>query len=413
MNSLRVNSFLVAVWLLLALPLVGCKGSNPKKEAGNAISLTTMEGAKSIQLSQAGKQFFLRLTSSASWQLVADEKAFFTFTPSQGEKGEHSIVVAVEANKGKERKSTLTAKSTSGEAVATFAIAQQGASSTTPINPDDPVNPDDPINPDDPVNPDDPEKEKQPIYGDTTLLELPRLSGKKSDYFVTHRVNGGRVVNYSMEYNVEAYHTRWVCFSFDDETKQINTKRSNAWGWDPLVPSRYKVTRADFEKGVYARGHLVASHDRVFSREANIQTFYYTNMSPQRHEFNEGIWLQMERYVQGKGRSLRKGEMLYVAKGGTIRPDQIEARRSNNKIVVPKYYWMALLKKSGQEWSAMAFLVEHSQLEKVSRLLPYAISVDELEEFTGLDFFFNLPDEVENQVETQQPSKHLDVWGGL
>lgn len=77
-----------------------------------------------------------------------------------------------------------------------------------------------------------------------------------------------------------------------------------------------------------------------------MQTFYYTNMSPQRHSFNEGVWLQMEQVVQTWGRSLKQTDVLYVAKGGTIRPDQIESRRSNNKLVVPKYYWMALLKKT-------------------------------------------------------------------
>lgn len=111
------------------------------------------------------------------------------------------------------------------------------------------------------------------IQGDISLIELPRLSGKATDYFITHRVEGGKKVNYSLEYNVDAHHSRWVCFSFDAETKQINTGRSNAWGWDPQVPAEYEVYRNDFESRIFARGHLVASHDRVFSSEANMQTF--------------------------------------------------------------------------------------------------------------------------------------------
>ena len=35
------------------------------------------------------------------------------------------------------------------------------------------------------------------INGDTTLLELPRLAGGNSNYFVTHRASGR--VNYSFE----------------------------------------------------------------------------------------------------------------------------------------------------------------------------------------------------------------------
>ena len=136
-------------------------------------------------------------------------------------------------------------------------------------------------------------------------------------------------------------------------------------------------------------------------------------MSPQRHSFNEGVWLQMEQVVQTWGRSLKQTDVLYVAKGGTIRPDQIESRRSNNKLVVPKYYWMALLKKTKKGWSAIGLLAEHSKPSKVTRLQNQALSIDQLEEFTGLDFFFNLPDEVENRVEALDPQTILTEWPGL
>lgn len=252
------------------------------------------------------------------------------------------------------------------------------------------------------------------VLGDVKLLEMPQLSGNEADYYITHKVDNGKQVNYSLEYNVKAHHARWVCYSVDSYTAQRNVSRKNAWSWDPLVPSRYEVVNKDFDKGVFSRGHLVASGDRLFSRAANKQTFYYTNMSPQRFAFNAGIWKQMEQCVQDWGASLRGEDKLYIAKGGTIRADQIEAHRSGGKIVVPKYYWMAILRKEGSHWYSLAFLAEHSK-PKASRsgLKSYTLSVDELEQFTGLDLFHNLPNKIEDEVESQDPTGYIAHWPNL
>ena len=137
--------------------------------------------------------------------------------------------------------------------------------------------------------------EDEIINGDTTLLEMPRLAGGNANYYVTHRASGR--VTYSLEYDVTRLHARWVCFSFTPETAVKEVSRSEAWAWDPKVPARYN-TASFFRRSGYSRGHLVASEDRVYSPEANEQTFYYTNMSPQLQAHNAGIWHRLERRVQ-------------------------------------------------------------------------------------------------------------------
>ncbi len=386
-------SFL-GLFFSLCVGVVSCdpyrKPHEPHEQ--NTLLLTDKVGATISTVPAGGKQILLQLKSSSEWKLSLEGDSFVAFSPNEGGQGEFSLILTIAPNEGEERRAVLVARMQGKEgASARYTIVQQGKTShggSSLVG-------------------------EENIQGDISLIELPRLSGKATDYFITHRVESGKRVNYSLEYNVDAHHSRWVCFSFDAETKQINTGRSNAWGWDPQVPAEYEVYRNDFESRIFARGHLVASHDRVFSSEANMQTFYYTNMSPQRHSFNEGVWLQMEQVVQTWGRSLKQTDVLYVAKGGTIRPDQIESRRSNNKLVVPKYYWMALLKKTKKGWSAIGLLAEHSKPSKVTRLQNQALSIDQLEEFTGLDFFFNLPDEVENRVEALDPQTILTEWPGL
>ena len=248
------------------------------------------------------------------------------------------------------------------------------------------------------------------IRGDLSLLEAPRLSGRSSAYYITHRVEQGQRVNYSVEYDVAYHHPIWVCYSADDYTCQRRTSRTNAWGWDPFVPSQYQVTRSDFSG--YDRGHMVASADRLYSREANVQTFYYTNMSPQRNSFNVGVWLQLEQLVQEWARNRHLRDKLYVVKGGTLREGET-INITSGGIKVPRYYWMAILAKKGEHYQAIAFWPEHQKPAQVPRARTLAISIDLLEERTGLDLFHNLPDNIESKVEATKPSESLSLWPGI
>ncbi len=232
--------------------------------------------------------------------------------------------------------------------------------------------------------------------------ELPRPTGRSTDFVVTHRTEDGKIT-YSLEYDSERYHARWVAFTFDRESSVKNVKRTDAWSWDPQLPSRLN-TETLFRGSGYSRGHLVASEDRAYSTEANAQTFYYSNMSPQLQDHNGGIWARLENKVQAWGRDNRLRDVLYVAKGGTIADGQIEPERVKGKIVVPLYYWMALLSERNGEYHSIAFLTEHRKYEhSESNLQQLALSVNELEKFIGIDLFYNLPEDIQRRVEAERP----------
>lgn len=243
-------------------------------------------------------------------------------------------------------------------------------------------------------------------YKDTVRIEIPRLSesfANNEATFVAHYTIdnvGDSTRNYSMEYNYASNHTRWVAFTFYDKTAEVNTKRSNAWSTDPYLLD-YTDNTYDFRGSGYDRGHLVASADRLYSIPANEQTFYYSNMSPQINSFNGGIWASLENKVQGWGQLSAIRDTLYVVKGGTIRDDQVMGTIGESKIVIPKYYFMALLAKKGPVYKSIAFCFEHRAHPQPYSLTDYALSVEELEELTGIDFFHNLPDSIERLVEKQ------------
>lgn len=185
----------------------------------------------------------------------------------------------------------------------------------------------------------------------TGIVELPALRNGANDVFVTHYTtfNGQKVTSFSMEYDKSKKHSRWIAFRFDNQTKQQNVSRSDEpFDADPAIGSQYQRVQADFGKQGYDRGHLCASADRLYSREVNEQTFYYTNMSPQRNKFNTGIWLTLEGQVQSWGRSCTSSDTLYVVKGGTIdKEDQIRGYISNDrsKPFLDIIIWLCCLKK--------------------------------------------------------------------
>lgn len=249
----------------------------------------------------------------------------------------------------------------------------------------------------------------------TGIVELPALRNGANDVFITHSTtfNGKKVTSFSMEYDKSKKHSRWIAFRFDNLTKQQNVKRSDEpFAADPSIPTQYQRVQADFGKKGYDRGHLCASADRLYSQEVNEQTFYYTNMSPQRNSFNIGIWLTLEGQVQSWGRSCTSSDTLYVVKGGTIdKEDQIKGYIDNDRSKpIPKYYYMALLFKKGDSFKAIAFWMEHTDTQKSLKLSDCALSIDELEEKTGIDFFPSLNDNLENALES---TYSLKAWPGL
>lgn len=246
----------------------------------------------------------------------------------------------------------------------------------------------------------------------TGIVELPALRNGANDAFISHSTtfNGKKVTSFSIEYDKSKKHSRWVAFRFDNLTKQQNVSRIDKFEPDPSIEEEYQRVQADFGKRGYNRGHICASHDRLYSREVNEQTFYYTNMTPQTYDFNTGVWLDLEKNVQSWGRSCTAADTLYVVKGGTIdKEEQIkEYINGDRSKPVPKYFFMALLFKKGESFKAIAFWTDHDNPS--AKPVDCALSIDELEEKTGIDFFPNVNDKLENALEATYSTK---AWPGL
>lgn len=259
-------------------------------------------------------------------------------------------------------------------------------------------------------------------------LEMPRLDDQTGDiysHYVTYR--GEQVLNYTLDWHKEKKHSRWVAFVFTNTTAGTSWNRNNwrgtewngiVWKGDPFqadpdIPAGERTELEDYQKSGYNRGHLCASADRLFSMDANGQTFYLSNMSPQMGKFNQDDWVDLEGQVQNWGRNSSFRDTLFVVKGGTILDNQIK-EYTRSGMAVPKYYFMALLCKKyegGQNtYKTIGFWVEHKSYGGNPDLRSWAVSIDELEEKTGIDFFCNLPDRIEIPVEQ---TYNIESWSGL
>lgn len=258
---------------------------------------------------------------------------------------------------------------------------------------------------------------------DLGRLEFPHVKGGSSVVIVHKCLLNSRTgetgVNYSVEWDAMKRAQRWSCYQMYETLREGNTSRYYAnskkgeeqYPHDDFLLPDYQLPNDPYWGSGYDHGHICPSADRLSSFECNYQTFYLTNMQPQVNAFNANVWANMEGMVRTWNRNSFR-DTLYVCKGGTI-DDKNNILRyigtGASQIPVPKYFFMALLCKNSQGYKAMAFWIEHKAgYDDGNALKQYVISIDELEEKTGIDFFCNLPDDIEDSVEQ---NVYLNSWG--
>jgi DNA/RNA endonuclease G (NUC1) len=226
----------------------------------------------------------------------------------------------------------------------------------------------------------------------TGWLELPALDNPDLGYY-THsfQMSGKTYRNYSFGWSQKDRVALWVAYPLCKLYTNGSAGRTNAWALDPLLGEDSAAPFGGYA-GDYARGHQLPSADRQCCYEANAQTFYGTNMTPQLNAHNEKIWADLEGRVRGWANT---SDTTYVVTGVMVSPSSKKEKDSYGKsVTVPDAYFKAILKYSKSstlgQWNAAAFYLEHRAYSGgVSK--EHSMSVDELEEMTGIDFFVNLP----------------------
>ena len=252
-------------------------------------------------------------------------------------------------------------------------------------------------------------------------MELPVVQGSLEYHNNFFSMNGKRYRNYSYGWDKKALVAHWVAYPLCP-LYLGSQKRTDEWAYDPNVPqSQQPVLFRGFGGGGYDRGHQLPSADRTCCREANEQTFYFTNMTPQMGaNFNQKIWASFETRVRDWSRN---ADTLYVVTGCVVEGSTLTARDNDGKsVTVPVGYFKALLWYSKSStvtaqnagYRAAAFYLEHKDYSQTGIDKSMSMSVDELEEMVGMDFFPNLKTKagatIADRVEAADPKNDTFWW---
>lgn len=364
---------------------------------------------KTAVVEAGGYSQFIYVKASSSWRITITSEDggepvdWIIADPSSGS-GDMDVTLKVEENKSeKERSAVITVENSAGKASKT--ISQKGKKSE--IKPD-------------------PDPTPEPKPNETGWLELPSVPAGTDFFAHSMTIGSVKTRNYSFIWDYDNLVAPWVAYPLCKWNMASNVKRTNAWALDPLLPeSKQPVLYRGFSKGNngwYARGHQIPSADRLTSYESNAMTFYGTNMTPQIQEgFNGDIWATLEGMVRSWA---NKSDTLYVVTGCVIDykdGETVKYALDNNgkKVTVPTGYYKVVLRYMKNStfgysgYSACAVWLDHKVYSTKTIDSSYSMSVDDLEEKLGIDFFVNLPakvgEDVAARIEAEEP-KSVTWW---
>lgn len=205
--------------------------------------------------------------------------------------------------------------------------------------------------------------------------------------------------NFTLAYSETDEQAAWVAYELTQAEVQGGTARSDDFREDSLITTG-SASPDDYRRSGYDRGHLAPAGDMGFSEQAMSESFYMSNISPQEPAFNRGVWKDLEEDVR---KWAMRDSNLYVVTGPVF--GRSRKKIGENQVTVPTHFYKVILYYDGTEGKTIAFLMPNKATKKPVR--SFAVSVDEVEQQTGIDFFPALPDHLEDHLEA---TVQLNNW---
>lgn len=320
---------------------------------------------------------FLKIESNGTWQIsvtyVSGEQNWCTSDVTSGS-GNRNVILMFSANSSTANR-VAEIRVTGGQKIVTLTLTQSPTTNGGGGN-----------------------------TGNIKWLEIPSGGVNSNSEVVTHTIilSNKTVRNYSMLFDKQEKIAYWV--AYPHHTSYIgSTGRTDNWQRDPKFSSS---NQANLFSGIsgYDRGHQIPSADRTCSYEANSQTFYFTNMTPQQSSLNQYLWAKLEGQVRTW---MESSDTLYVVTGAILKTTgknetvNYATDASGGKIAVPNYYYKVLLRLKASKYDAIGFWLEHRSYGNVPASAAETKSIDDIEALTGFDFFSNLTNDVETTIEAE------------
>lgn len=252
-------------------------------------------------------------------------------------------------------------------------------------------------------------------------LEMPAIAPEgKYPNAVMVTIMDGNERNYSLLYDRSTYTPMWVAYPL--ESKHMgDIERPNNWDWNPYISISDQVNlcrRSYSDSDIYSRGHLIPNASRNGIKSMQEQTFYVTNSVPQVQDgFNGGIWQRLEAALQKVGET----ELIYIVTGVAFNKEgenravaYTSARDDNKRVPIPNYFYKVVLKVdtngAGEVTDATTVGFWFENITYSGGYDKHTATVDQIEAWTGFDFFVNLPDEIETKAEQNSSWNSFRNW---
>ena len=226
---------------------------------------------------------------------------------------------------------------------------------------------------------------------DHRAKEMTKTSTAVTEQLIAH-------TGFTVSYNEDWLISNWVAYKMNAQRLGTNVERHDNYIPDPAVKG-LSADDSDY-KGIqpYSRGHLAPSRDMRWSIESEQECSYLSNIAPQDANLNNGLWNRIEEYVRN---NVKNWGTVYICTGPIVEPGYTTV--GANHVVVPLKFFKVLLRHNKDHWAAIGFVVNNEACS--GNMFNYAVSVDDVEELTGHDFFYNLPDSIERVIEANYNRK--------
>ena len=226
------------------------------------------------------------------------------------------------------------------------------------------------------------------------------LTSEVPDRILPASTSGEIVIhsNYILSYKERYEQAEWVAYVLNRSHLTYDDRERPDYIEDPKVSTKSADWR-NYKGSGYDRGHLCPAGDRRFSVYAYNETFYTSNITPQKNDFNSGIWNQLEKKIRSWSKQYGS---LYIITGGIL--EKGLPTIGEEDVAVPKRYYKIVVKEEGKDIKVLAFLIPHKDTREP--LINFLVTIDDLEEVSGIDFFNKMDKNIETRLEQSINTKH-------
>jgi len=213
--------------------------------------------------------------------------------------------------------------------------------------------------------------------------------------------SNGKIIKheyYTLSFLKDYKQSEWTFYLSTKSNLIERVQRNNQFKKDPLLNNK-SANNGDYLKSGYDKGHLIPAGDMCFCLQSMTESFYFTNISPQNPSFNRGVWGSLEEQVRNW---VNEKDSLYIIIGPIFL--NVQGYIGQNKIAVPGFFYKIIY--SPKDKSMIGFVLPNKK--NISKNLSnYIYTINYIEVLTKLDFFYNLPDSIENNMEDKV---NMNYW---